>query len=84
MTEHEHIRERDTSPALAVGDEVMWAALNGNVRTGKIIEWFAPTGTWFVEFYPSGKAKRDRGFSTWLKPEELIKVRNSRTEEANP
>lgn len=60
---------------LAVGDEVQWAALNGNVRTGRIVEWFPATATWLVDFHPSGKAKRDRGFSTWLKPEALIKIR---------
>lgn len=64
-----------TNTNLAVGDEVQWAALNGNVRTGRIVEWFPATATWFVEFYPAGKAKRDCGFSTWIKPEALIKIR---------
>lgn len=76
MTEDNRASEHDETN-LAVGDEVAWAALNGNVRTGRIVEWFAPTATWFVEFYPSGKAKRDKGFSTWLKPEELIKMRQA-------
>ena len=56
------------------GDEVLIAAENGNVRTGKLVEWVSMTSTWFVEVYPSGKAKRDRGYSTWIKPEAMIKI----------
>jgi hypothetical protein len=56
------------------GDEVLWAALNGNVRTGRLLEWFPDTSRWFVEIYPASPDKRDQGFRTWIKPAALIRA----------
>lgn len=56
---------------MKAGDQVMWAATNGNVRFGKILEWVPETGRWFTEIFPSDTG--ELGFCTWFKPESLIK-----------
>lgn len=59
---------------MQVGDKVLWAGTNGNVRTGRLLEWLPDEARWFVEIYPSGNTDAEQGFPTWFKPESLIKV----------
>ncbi len=67
----ENLTERgDFSP----GDRVLWAAKNGTVRRGRIVEWAALSGRWFVEIDHEPKfGRKPNGFKTWFDTRDLIK-----------
>lgn len=70
----------DERGSFSPGDRILWAAKNGTVRHGRIIqwdplpEWTKRTGHWFVEIDHDPKfGRKPNGFKTWFNAADLIK-----------
>ncbi len=70
----EYVHQVEELAEFAPNDRFTWTTGNGTVRTGTILEWFAPTGTWFVEIDRDPSLPVPDGYRTWFKAAELRRV----------
>lgn len=70
----EYVHQVEEPAEFAPNDRFTWTAGNGTVRTGTILEWFAPTGTWFVEIDRDPSLPVPDGYRTWFKAADLRRV----------